>query len=697
MLNWFRGIIVCMLLMVAFTLVAMANDATLRVDPFNTLPDSNTGTFRTNSRVYWEHEKAQHDGRYFSAFVDSGGLHGESSSLVSFPFATIAYVPERINQVATAITYAAIANDICWTIISSDNNGITGWTRVGTTSYYYQCEGDTTPNQPDLPANSAWLMRITVTTSTIATVTDLRKLFLEGVMHIERSASFVAAINEYGGTGQPRVTLMLSSRMHVTTNTTLPSNISLQVTSGGRMEIGAGITLTLPCDRIFAAEDIIFTGAGSVVCSTYPSYGVSIRWFATGDGVTNDTVGIAMATVASPRLAWSTGTYLTDPITITGQGILWRGSRISNIAGSANRTIIRARGTQAHVLRYSGQLSRFEDLILDGAGTTTQTLHIISPTTQVEFNNIIVQDPTPAPTGRVVFLDGGVSQIDKVVFRNCSINGDIDITGAQRAQVGVLISGSNVFLNTFDNCNIRNAIRLVQFDLGSGADFINHTQFEEYTSAAVYINGGPLQNVRFSQCYTETAGTFLTGSSSYASLGIGTIIIEQCRFNAAASLTLYAGQPFLLIGNSFNTNVDVEPSAGGVFFTPPISIGNSFSSPFDFSGSRGAQVIEVGDTLAATVPRTRLRSLIVGWSGIPAGGAGASDTSRIRHGSVTFPTAASVVQSFSPAESDENYRVVLTGNRNETFWVTGKTAGQFTINSSNVASSATIDWWLYRN
>lgn len=111
----------------------------------------------------------------FSNYVRSGGLHGTSGSMTSPSFATRAWVSGRdINEPSTTITYAAAANDVCWTIISSDTDGITGWTRVGTTAYYDQCEGDTTPNQPTLPANSSWLMRITITGSVIASVRDLR-------------------------------------------------------------------------------------------------------------------------------------------------------------------------------------------------------------------------------------------------------------------------------------------------------------------------------------------------------------------------------------------------------------------------------------------------------------------------------------------------------------------------------------------
>ena len=125
---------------------------------FNEIPWGNAEAFST----------------FLTNFIRSGGLHGTSGSLISPPFATRAWVDGRdINEPSTTIAYACAANDIGWTIISSDNDGITGWTRVGTTAYYYLCQGDTTPNQPVLPANSAWLMQVTVSGSAITAVASL--------------------------------------------------------------------------------------------------------------------------------------------------------------------------------------------------------------------------------------------------------------------------------------------------------------------------------------------------------------------------------------------------------------------------------------------------------------------------------------------------------------------------------------------
>lgn len=161
--------------LVLFHSYAWSNHGSLRNDPFNTLPDSTAATFRTNSRSFWDHEDAQREGEALPVFVVSGGIHGISSTLTSPSFATVAHTPERINQSPTVITYVAAAADVCWTIISSDNDGIAGWTRVGTTALYYQCEGDTTPNEPTLPPNSTWLMGpITITGSAIVTVQDHR-------------------------------------------------------------------------------------------------------------------------------------------------------------------------------------------------------------------------------------------------------------------------------------------------------------------------------------------------------------------------------------------------------------------------------------------------------------------------------------------------------------------------------------------
>lgn len=172
-----RGLRALLILALCLTPFLLANHSTLRVDPFNTTPvnpsGQTTAAFPTQLREQLEHELPQALGRFNRPWIASGGTHATAAGLTSASFATEAYVPERVNQTATAITYPAAANDVCWAIISSDNNGIGGWTRVGTTSYYVQCQGSTTPTIPTLPPNSAYMLMATITASAIADVSPV--------------------------------------------------------------------------------------------------------------------------------------------------------------------------------------------------------------------------------------------------------------------------------------------------------------------------------------------------------------------------------------------------------------------------------------------------------------------------------------------------------------------------------------------
>lgn len=65
-------------------------------------------------------------------------------------------------------------------------------------------------------------------------------------------------------------------------------------------------------------------------------------------------------------------------------------------------------------------------------------------------------------------------------------------------------------------------------------------------------------------------------------------------------------------------------------------------------------------------------------------------------GAVTFATAGTATVTFAVSEADASYYIVGSGDKNETFWITGKGTTGFTVNSSNAASVATYDWALIR-
>jgi len=64
-------------------------------------------------------------------------------------------------------------------------------------------------------------------------------------------------------------------------------------------------------------------------------------------------------------------------------------------------------------------------------------------------------------------------------------------------------------------------------------------------------------------------------------------------------------------------------------------------------------------------------------------------------GRATFASAATKAVSITTREN-ASYNVALSGGAKETFWVTSKTTSGFTLNSSNGASTATVDWALTR-
>lgn len=67
----------------------------------------------------------------------------------------------------------------------------------------------------------------------------------------------------------------------------------------------------------------------------------------------------------------------------------------------------------------------------------------------------------------------------------------------------------------------------------------------------------------------------------------------------------------------------------------------------------------------------------------------------MRSGTATLSAGTATV-TLSPVVGLTAYQVLLTPQANETVWVTGKGSSNFTINSSNGASTASVDWLLVR-
>ena len=398
MLGYYKKYLLVCLFFLLLSSQGLANHGTLRINPFNTNPINTAGrptsSFATELREALDHELAQQGGEHHAPFVFSGGIHGESPTLASAVFATVAYVPERINQTGTAITYAAVANDVCWTIISADNDGITGWTRVGsgsTGAYYYQCEGDTTPNQPVLPPNAAWLMQITVTSSALATITDLRTMRQHGIDSVANYASLAAAIDEHNDTGDSQVTLAINQRIHVTTSTTVPANMALLFLGSGALDLDSGVTLTMARGSALLAPPTrqIFYGAGVMSFGDGTIDTMYTEWCgAVADGSTNSRAAIiACAGFAGVRVV----EYLKGIYQLSGgsveipDGQIWRGQ------GESGQTIIRQGSANTNALLISGGGGvTLEDLEVRGGSGTGDGLVITDPSADDTVSTIIL-------------------------------------------------------------------------------------------------------------------------------------------------------------------------------------------------------------------------------------------------------------------------------------------------------------------
>lgn len=120
--------------------------------------------------------------RYVTAgWVYSGGVHASSGSMISAAFATEAFTTSGNRVTADGAGGSASINytnagcagtDTAWVIISAISGNVTAnFTRAGTSNYFVDC---TSASQPTLPADSAWLMQVTITGSALTTVTPMR-------------------------------------------------------------------------------------------------------------------------------------------------------------------------------------------------------------------------------------------------------------------------------------------------------------------------------------------------------------------------------------------------------------------------------------------------------------------------------------------------------------------------------------------
>jgi hypothetical protein len=90
-------------------------------------------------------------------------------------------------------------------------------------------------------------------------------------------------------------TIYITNEQAINANLTVPSNISIDVLTGGSFAIGGGVTLTLNGPFIAPDNQIVRTGSGTLALGIATARR-SVKWYgATGDGSTSDSTAIQMA------------------------------------------------------------------------------------------------------------------------------------------------------------------------------------------------------------------------------------------------------------------------------------------------------------------------------------------------------------------------------------------------------------------
>lgn len=456
----------------------------------------------------------------------------------------------------------------------------------------------------------------------------------------------------FSGITAPIDFLCAATTFTVSANSTIPSNVSLSAGEGCLFSVNSGVTLTVN-GNVQGSATQHFGGVGNVVLTGGTADLPRAEWWGLkGDGATDNTAVITKACLGSTRLQWGPGTFLVNPDTIGTclapglsalQSVKWIGSFDNNISSSTSgTTTIKANTSGTTLFKSSVVLGDFQYLTFDGNGEVANVAEMVPNSSWQTYRHVTFINPTPT-TGTVVWLDGfnggsTASEVDSITFDNVHIAGN----PSAHAGIGLYVDGSNTFKVQVTKSELDSANYLVKVggSTGAGGADFNNVQFEQWDTDAVYITNGPTQALSFVSCYSETTAEFINGSGIYSAAGYNPILFEQNQFNANIQLTIWAGQPYVFIGNAFNYLVYLEATktTGGAtsYYIPPTSLGNTFGVGFDWTSNsgHGSDVSEICNYLTANFAlcRTTLKGLI-GMGGVNPG------VSRILIDSEAFTTA----------------------------------------------------------
>lgn len=583
-----------------FFVLVSTSHAQLRNDPFNVLPDSNSSSFRTQSRAFWNYESAKREARHFSPFVYSGGLHGTSTSLTSAVFATEAFVPERVDQIATSIVYTTSTINICWTIISSRNAVIDSWNRVGATAYYFFCQGEgaTISIQPALPANSAWLMQVTITNSRIASVTD-RRIFgaPEGVMHI-RDIRRYGAIPDDGIDDSLAIQSALAARpgtMHSVLHGEVFFPVGDFIVNAAKLSIPSNTTLQGSGRR---ATFLTTTNISRTIIDTEDAaQGVIIRDMGIrGPGATSTVVGVRYNNSFEGVIQNVTISGFNEGLRL-GQGIAAPNSSFS--MRIENSFIIGNNTTNIWAERQTGDLELKGTTFGAGSGITpTRGLYFLSSNLSIYGGDcegvngpcidVYNDNTTGTHTGAIIIsgvniendmssTDGairirGTDTNNRVIGVNVFGNLFVGGTPASYTPLNLFWADGIVFTGNFVHSSYTNMRPVVNLTTGNVNNFVS------FGNRPVDVNPNQIINGKWllAPYHPGVESAMSNGDTAIPNTG-------QYRFLTSAGTSTYAG-----IGGNTSDQVVISASGKDVLYAVPnVALGGGANAVLGPTGGSG--------------------------------------------------------------------------------------------------------------
>ena len=457
------------------------------LDLHQTLPSATSSQFNSQNQTFLQREDANRlDDMWGTGWVVSNCLGATSGTKVMAAFACTAYTRSGfyVNQVAASIDFGASPGPACadadtaWVIGTMDTTATPGgnFVRVTGTRYAVDC---TTVTQPAVPADAVPLMEVAISGAALTTVTDLRKLRTPvGLIPIETYGSFAAAIAEHNDAGDPPVTLVVGSRMHVTASSTITANITLMIVPPGALDLDAGVTLTFAVGSTFVAPPIrVFYGTGIVAWGGNAIAHAFPEWCgALGDDATDNQAAIQRCAVTYTgvrRLRFLGGTYrITTSAVAPAAGQIWEGQ------GEGGYTIIRQMTANINALTLTNSGVSLRDFEARGGSGTGNGITIDA--TAGTVSNVYVDNVRVRSSGQDGFSILGGSGGYKISFRN------VEATGNGRDGFRCAAGSDNVRIeDSAFSSNTLNGINLI----GCQNVFVGHTTLESNTGDGLEITG----------------------------------------------------------------------------------------------------------------------------------------------------------------------------------------------------------------